>query len=164
MESQFDKILKQYFTAHPLSQNILLNRFPDLDSSHLEAAYGIGIEFLKRGKYSDAEDIFYCVATMNHLEQRYWKALAITLFIQKKYQDALGVYLAAFFLDPMDIDVVASMADCCLSMGDRDGAKNFLEQTVEIFNETKKREDLAERAQGLLEMINQKMEEKNEKC
>ncbi|MDR1366745.1 MAG: tetratricopeptide repeat protein [Puniceicoccales bacterium] len=164
MESQFDQILRQHFTAHPLSQNILLNRFPELDFSHLDAAYEIGLELLKQKKYGDAEDIFYCIATMNHFEQRYWKALAVTLLAQKKYQDALGIYLAAFFLDPMDVDVVASMADCCLSLGDREGAKNFLEQTIEIFNETKEREDLAKRAQGLLEMINQKTEEKNEKC
>jgi hypothetical protein len=53
--------------------------------------------------------------------------------MQKKYKEALGIYLAPFFLDPMDIEVVAAMADCCLVLGDRERTKEFLEQTCEIF-------------------------------
>jgi type III secretion system low calcium response chaperone LcrH/SycD len=158
METQFDQILKKHFTENPMAQEILLNRFPDLDFTHLEAAFGIGHELFKQKKYSDAEDIFYCIATMNHFKQRYWKALAMTLFAQKKYKDALGIYLAAFFLDPDDIEVASAMADCCLSLGEEEGSREFLQQTCEIFKETRKREDLAKRAEGLLAIMDQKRE------
>jgi type III secretion system low calcium response chaperone LcrH/SycD len=159
MERPFDQILREHFTSHPLSQKTLLDRFPDLDCSHLEAAYGIGYNLFGQKKYDDAECIFYFLATMNHFEQRYWKALAVTLFVQKKYKAALGIYLAAFFLDPMDIEVVSAMADCCLSLGDREGAEKFLQQVCEIFEEDGKREDLARRARRFLHMINRNMEE-----
>jgi type III secretion system low calcium response chaperone LcrH/SycD len=162
METEFDRILRQHFQAHPMAQKILLDRFPDLDHSHLEAAYGIAQELLKHRKYDDAESVFYFLAMMDHFEQRYWKALGVTLAVQKKHKEALTIYLAAFFLDPMDIEVTAAMADCCFALGDREGAKEFLGQTVEIFNETQKREDLARRAKELLEMIQHRNGEKNE--
>ncbi|MDR0740410.1 MAG: tetratricopeptide repeat protein [Puniceicoccales bacterium] len=163
METEFDRILREHFQARPMAQKILLDRFPDLDHSHLEAAYEIAQDLLRHKKYDDAESVFYFLAMMDHFERRYWKALAVTLWVQKKYKDALGVYLAAFFLDPMDIEVVAAMADCCLAMGDREGAKEFLEQTCEIFEIEGKRGDLARRAKVFLEMIEQKNGEKNGK-
>jgi type III secretion system low calcium response chaperone LcrH/SycD len=164
METEFDQILKQHFQTYPMAQKILLDRFPNLDHSHLEAAYGIAQDLLKHKKYNDAESVFYFLAMMDHFERRYWKALAVTLWVQKKYKEALGIYLTAFFLDPMDIEVVAAMADCCLALGDREGAKEFLEQTCEIFEIEGKREDLARRAKEFLEMIQQKNGGKNEKC
>ncbi|MDR2806683.1 MAG: hypothetical protein LBB11_00815 [Puniceicoccales bacterium] len=163
METIFDQILKEHLNAHPLAQRTFLERFPNLDESHLEAAYGIGHILFKQKKYEDAESIFYFLATMNHFEQRYWKALAVTLYVQRKYKAALGIYLAAFFLDPMDIEVVSAMADCCLSLEDREGAKLFLEQTCEVFEEEGKREDLARRAREFLHIMNRNLEEKNEK-
>jgi type III secretion system low calcium response chaperone LcrH/SycD len=156
MESQFDYILRQHFTNNLTGKSVLLDSFPDLNVSHLEAVYGIGLELFKQRKYDKAEDLFYCIATMNHFEQRYWKALAITLMVQKKYQDALTIYLAAYFLDPMDIEVTSAMADCCMSLGDKKGTEEFLRQTCDIFEEEKKREDLAQRAKGLLEIIQRK--------
>lgn len=153
MESQLDQILKRHFLKHPLSTGMLLDQFPDLDSSHLEATYAIGSEFFKIKKYKQAEDIFYFLATMNQYEVRYWKALAVTLFAQKKYRDAIGVYLAVYFLSPDDIEVLSAMADCCLHLGDKKGAREFLEQVCEVFKEEKKREDLAKRARGLLDVM-----------
>ncbi|MDR2812337.1 MAG: tetratricopeptide repeat protein [Puniceicoccales bacterium] len=162
METEFDRILRQHFQAHPVAQKILLDHFPNLDHSHLDAAYEIAQDLLKHKKYDDAESVFYFLAMMDHFEQRYWKALAVTLEEQKKYNEALGIYLAAFFLDPMDIEVTSAMADCCLALGDREGAKEFLEQTCEIFEMNGKRKDLACRAEVFLEMIQHKNGEKNE--
>ena len=154
MESQMDQILKRHFAQHPLSeQRILLDKFPDLDFTHLEAAYAVGHDLFQQHKYEDAEKIFYCLATMNHFEVRYWKALAVTLFVEKKYAEAVGIYLAAYFLNPMDIEVTSAMADCCMAMGDADGTREFLNQTCELFKEVGERPDLANRAKGLLEMM-----------
>jgi len=161
MESQLDQILKRHFAQHPLSDHrILLDKFPELDFSHLEAAYAVGHDLFQQHKYESAEQIFYCLATMNHFEVRYWKALAVTLFVEKKYKEALGIYLAAYFLNPMDIEVTSAMADCCMAIGDSAGTQEFLSQTCELFEETGKRLDLAKRAQGLLEMIKGGKDEK----
>lgn len=160
MESQLDQMLEQHFSKHPLSTRTLLDQFPDLDHTHLEAAYAIGSEFFKIKKYKQAEDIFYFLATMNHYEVRYWKALAVTLFTEKKYRDAISVYLAVYFLSPDDIEVLSAMADCCLHLGDKEGAREFLEQVCEIFKEEKKREDLAKRARGLLDIMDANEEKK----
>jgi hypothetical protein len=43
----------------------------------------------------------------------------------KKYKEALGIYLAAFFLDPMDIEITSAMADCCSPSGIAKEQKNF---------------------------------------
>lgn len=157
--SEFDQILKKHFSGPSMFWRTLLDDFPGLDMRHLEAAYGIGFEIFKQGKYEDAEKIFYCLAMMNHFEVRYWKALAVTLFTEHKYDAALGIYLAAYCLNPSDIEVVSAMADCCLALGNREGAIEFFTQVLDVFQETKQRQDLAQRAQGTLELIQQKHEE-----
>jgi tetratricopeptide (TPR) repeat protein len=153
MEGEMERILGEHFRAHPLGQRVLLDRFKDLDGSHLEAAYEIGQELMGKGQYGKAESVFYFLALMDHLEVRYWRALGVSLWMQRKYREALGVYLGAYFLDPMGIEVVAAMAECCLALGDREGAKEFLEQTCALFEVEGKREDLARRARVYLEMI-----------
>ncbi|UPA28518.1 MAG: hypothetical protein LW808_000350 [Verrucomicrobiota bacterium] len=153
--SEFDQILKKHFRGPSMFWRTLLDDFPGLDERHLEAAYSIGFAAFKQHKYEDAEKIFYCLAMMNHFEVRYWKALAVTLFIEHKYDAALGVYLAAYFLNPSDIEVISAMADCCLALENREGAIEFFNQVVEVFQETQKRPDLAERARGTLELIRQ---------
>ncbi|MDR1590606.1 MAG: tetratricopeptide repeat protein [Puniceicoccales bacterium] len=153
MEGEMERILREHFRRNPLDQRTLGERFQGLEERHLEAAYAIGQELMRRGKYGKAESIFYFLALMDHLEVRYWRALGVSLWIQKKYGEALGVYLGAYFLDPKEIEVVAAMAECCMALGDREGAKEFLEQTCELFEEEGKREDLARRARVYLEMM-----------
>jgi type III secretion system low calcium response chaperone LcrH/SycD len=153
MEGEMERILGEHFRKSPLDQRTLKERFTGLEESHLEAAYAIGQELMRLGKYDKAESIFYFLSLMDHLEVSYWRALGVSLRVQKKYKEALGIFLAAYFLDPMEIEVVAAMAECCMALGDREGAREFLEQTCELFEVEGKREDLARRARVYLEMM-----------
>jgi tetratricopeptide (TPR) repeat protein len=156
MEKEIDRLLRNHFGKHPMGRNVLLESFPDLGREHLEAAYGIGCDLLRHRKYGEAESIFYFLALMDHYEVRYWRALGEVLKAEKKYGEALGIYLGAFFLDPMEVEVVWEMAGCCLALGEREGAKEFLNQVRELWEETGKGEDWAKRAKGLLEMMEKK--------
>jgi type III secretion system low calcium response chaperone LcrH/SycD len=153
MGNGIEEILREHFKQNPMGARRLVERFDGIGDEHLEAAYAIGKSLLEQGKYGDAESIFYFLATMDHYEPRYWKALGLTLEKEKKYREAVGIYLGAYFLDPMDIEVVWSMGECCLLLGDREGAKEFFGQVCGIHEEEGKRKDLAHRAKGILEMM-----------
>jgi tetratricopeptide (TPR) repeat protein len=153
MGEGIEGILREHFRQHPMGAKRLVERFEGIGDGHLEAAYGIGTSLLEQGKYGEAESIFYFLATMDHYEPRYWKALGLTLEKGKKYREAVGVYLGAYFLDPMDIEVAWSMGECCILLGDREGAKEFMGQVWGIYEEEGKRKDLAYRAKGILEMM-----------
>jgi tetratricopeptide (TPR) repeat protein len=156
MEREIDGLLARHFREHPLGRGALWESFPELNSGHLEAAYGIGCDLWKHGKYGDAECVFYFLVQMDPYEIRHWKALGDVLRVEKKYREALGIYLGAFFLDPKGEEVLWAMANCCLALGEREGAREFLSQLCEVHGEGGKRMDLAQRARGLLEMMERK--------
>jgi type III secretion system low calcium response chaperone LcrH/SycD len=153
MGEGIEEKLREHFKQSPLGARRLVERFEGIGDEHLEAAYGIGIQLMEGKRYVDAESVFYFLVTMDHYEGKYWKALGKVQEKGKKYREAMGSYLGAYFLDPMDIEVVWSMGECCILLGEREGAKGFMEQVCAIYEEEGKRKDLARRAQGILEMM-----------
>jgi tetratricopeptide (TPR) repeat protein len=153
---EIDRLLEKHFRGQPFGLGALWEKFPELNSSHLEAAYGIGCDLLKHGKCRDAECVFYFLLQMDPYEIRHWRALGEVLKLEKKYREALGIYLGAFFLDPINEEVLWAMANCCLALGEKEGAREFLSQLCEVHGEGGKRADLAQRARGLLEMMERK--------
>ena len=154
VESKLQARLKEFFdNMGKGSPHTLLEKYPNLSKKHLEAAYEIGRDLFVKKQYEKAENVFYILALMDHFEQRYWKALAVTLFFQKRYQDSLSIYLAAHLLDIQDVEVLSAMADCCIKLGDAKGAEEFLSQVCVIVQEDGVRPDLGQRAETLLTML-----------
>jgi type III secretion system low calcium response chaperone LcrH/SycD len=155
-----EEILREHFRQRPEGARRLVERFEGIGDEHLEAAYAIGKGLYERGKYGEAEQIFYFLATMDHYEPRYWKALGRALECGRKYREAVGVYLGAYFLNPMDMEVVWSMGECSVKLGEREGAMEFFGQVWAIYEETGEGKELAHRAKEKLAMMGKKKEGK----
>jgi type III secretion system low calcium response chaperone LcrH/SycD len=133
--------------------NPLVDRLPNVNEEHVEALYALGYDFFRGKKYKEAESLFYLVCNLNHMEKKYWKALAVVFFLQKKYPAAQATYFTAFMLDPTDIEMMSAMADCAIAMGNVPDADNLLSATAEMADNYQQRSDLGERAKALLEML-----------
>jgi type III secretion system low calcium response chaperone LcrH/SycD len=131
----------------------MVNRLPNINDEHVEALYGLGYDFFHGKKYKEAESIFYLVCNLNHMEKKYWKALAAVFFLQKKYPAAQATYFTALMLDPTDVEMMSAMADCAIAMGSIPDADNLLAATVEMSHNYQQRLDLGQRAKALLEML-----------
>jgi type III secretion system low calcium response chaperone LcrH/SycD len=131
----------------------VVDRLPNINDEHVEALYSLGYDFFHGKKYEEAESIFYLVCNLNHMEKKYWKALAAVFFLQKKYQAAQASYFTAFMLDPTDIEMMSAMADCAIATGSIPDADSLLAATAEMSYNYQKRPDLGQRAKALLEML-----------
>jgi thioredoxin-like negative regulator of GroEL len=87
------------------------------------------------------------------MEKKYWKAMAVTFFLQKKYPSAQAAYFTSLMLDPTDVEMMSAMADCAIAMGNVPDADNLLAATAEMSNNYQQRPDLGQRARALLEML-----------
>jgi type III secretion system low calcium response chaperone LcrH/SycD len=131
----------------------IVDRLPNISDEHVEALYALGYDFFNGKKYKEAESIFYFTCNLNHMEKKYWKALAVTFFLQKKYSAAQASYFTALMLDPTDIEMMSAMADCAIAMGNVPDADNLLAATSEMSHNYQQRLDLGQRAKALLEML-----------
>jgi type III secretion system low calcium response chaperone LcrH/SycD len=154
IDDSFDEILTKYFTDRDPNV-VLYEKIPGISEMNLEAAYGIGHDLFQKKKYGSAYDIFHFLCLLDHFQKKYWKALALTAYIQKKYEESRAAYFTAFALDPTDLELVSAMADCSISLGDAENAKNFLEITCTMGENYGEREDLCRRAKSILDVINE---------
>jgi type III secretion system low calcium response chaperone LcrH/SycD len=131
----------------------LVDRLSNINDEHVEALYALGYDFFHGKKYREAETIFYFICQLNHMEKKYWKALAVTFFLQKKYPSAQAAYFTSLMLDPTDVEMMSAMADCAIAMGNVPDADNLLAATAEMSDNYQQRLDLGQRAKALLEML-----------
>ncbi|MDR2735319.1 MAG: SycD/LcrH family type III secretion system chaperone [Puniceicoccales bacterium] len=153
IDKSFDELLTKYFSDK--DPNVALyEKIPGISDINLEAAYGIGYDLFQKKKYDKAHSIFYFLCILNHFQKKYWKALALTCYMMRKYEESRMMYFTAFMLDPTDIELVSAMADCSVALGDADNAKTFFEITCEMGENYGKNKRLCKRAKTILDVIN----------
>ncbi|MDR0351730.1 MAG: tetratricopeptide repeat protein [Puniceicoccales bacterium] len=154
IDESFDELLTKYFTDRDPNV-VLYEKIPGISEVNLEAAYGIGYNLFQKKKYDSAYDVFHFLCLLDHFQKKYWKALALTAYVQKKYEESRMAYFTAFALDPTDIELVSAMADCSISLGEAENAKNFLEITCDMGKNYESNETLCQRAKSILDVIDE---------
>ena len=98
--------------------------------------YNIGVEKFQIGDYESAYKYYTLLIMIDPQNSLYLKALAGVLHSQKKFQEAIIRYEECYHLaDKLDnIDSLYYIADCYINLGEKDLAKQFLEQFLDEIN------------------------------
>jgi len=88
-----------------------------LSRDDYEAIYAVGHGLYQQGRYQDACHVFSWLALHHHMERRFISALAASLQMCQRHEDALRIYTVAAVLDPADPIPTYHMAECLIATG-----------------------------------------------
>jgi len=127
--------------------------FTQLTPESMEVIYLVGYNHYNAGKFDEAEKVFRLLATLDHFERKYWKALAAAREGLRKYEEALQAYGYLGVMDLHDPYPPFQAARCFMALGKTAEAESGLRAA--IFNSAEKPEhaELHQQAKALLELI-----------
>ena len=117
-----------------------------------EAVYALGHNFYSQARYLDALKAFSFLVMNNPLERRFSNAMASSLQMLKQYDNAIGFYSLASFMDIADPRPTFHTAECMIALKRMDQAVEALEIVIDQSN-TPEFEALKTRAEALLGLI-----------
>lgn len=107
---KYQDIMLQLFDGKPLSK--ALGMTPEM----LEYLYSYGYRLYNSGNYKNAAIIFAFLTTIFPDKSKYYLALAASLHMQSKFQEAVNMYMEAFYLDMKDPLPFYHISDCYIKM------------------------------------------------
>ena len=115
-----------------------------------EALYQLGHGLYQQAHYSEAFRIFSLLVTYDHLEPRYLMALAASAQMLGRYTDAIQHYGTAALLLLDDPAPLMHSAECCIAIGQMEGAAEALRMSISMMDQEPQHEALRARAEALL--------------
>jgi tetratricopeptide (TPR) repeat protein len=124
-----------------------------LTPESMEVIYSLAYNQYNAGKYEDSEKVFRLLATLDHLEPKYWKGLAAAREALGQHDPALQAYGYLGMMNVNDPYPAFKAAQCFLHLERPKEAESAL--IAAVFNSADKPEhaELHEQAKGLLEII-----------
>jgi len=92
----------------------------------MEAIYSMGLGFYRTGNYADAEKIFKFLCLFDHVNSRYWTALAGVRQAKREFAMAVEAYRFAIFLDITNLKALYYLAECHAALGETEDALGML--------------------------------------
>ena len=114
-EETLDAIIKE--VAEAAAKGASFAEIRGISKDELETIYAIGLNNYKAGAYAEAEKVFTALTMMSQANQKYWIALGGARQQQKKYNEAIGAYKVAAFLDLENPTPHQYAADCYKALG-----------------------------------------------
>jgi type III secretion system low calcium response chaperone LcrH/SycD len=121
-----------------------------INARHLEAVYTVGLAHYEAARYKDARLAFSFCTQNDHLERRYYMALASTYKMLSQPAEALKYYTVASMLDIKDPMPTFHTAECLVVMGMVEEAKEALEIVIRQSADEISLKPLHERATAML--------------
>lgn len=106
----------------------------EVTPSNSSSILKIGIEKFQTGLFLDSLAIFTFLTLLNPDDPDYWFKYGITAAHEGKYELALKAYEASSSFAPEFIGPYLFSAECCLALGQRDSAQQFLNK-IKTLNE-----------------------------
>lgn len=124
-----------------------------ITDEEMEAAYANGYNMFRAGSYEKAEEMFMFLGTFDNGVKKYWTALGACRFNMKNYMGALMAYTQAALLDVDDPELLIKVAQCRLSLGQKDAAIGGLEAAIEFAGDKPQRAGAREKAEAILSLL-----------
>ena len=107
-----------------LNEGKTLEGFKAIDESTMNGIYSIAYRYYQVGRYEEAMRLFQFLCLYDHLNVRYFKALAAAQFMLKEYKHAVAVYSFCYLLDKDNPEYPFQSGLCHLAMGQLDEAES----------------------------------------
>jgi type III secretion system low calcium response chaperone LcrH/SycD len=125
----------------------------NLSDNVMEGIYTHAYNFYNRGLYKEAIHIFRLLTLLDPLETKFLIGLAACLHMQKKYEQALQIYLMAGFMKPANPIPFYHASDCYIHMDAPMEAVFVLEKAVEEAGDQPAFQAIKERSILMIESI-----------
>lgn len=129
-----------------LSEGIPIRKTLGINDDTMEYLYGYGHRQFALRKYGSAEKIFQMLYMLNPLDSRYALGIAASYQMDKKYDQAIGWYLALSSIDENSPLPFYYMSDCFLKKLENKASLEYLKKTIERCGDNPEYANLKERA------------------
>lgn len=142
-------------TEH-LANGGTFGQLKNIDKRQLEAVYTVGLHHYEAARYKDARLAFAFCVQNDHIEKRYYNALAGSFKMLRQPAEALKYYTVASMLDIKDPMPTFHTAECLIAMGMVAEAKEALEIVVRQSKDDEQLKPLHERATAMLDTMSKR--------
>lgn len=122
----------------------------ELNVRDLELLYASGYSFYEQGSYEKAQDVFTGLIFHDPFQERFWKGLASSKQMDRKYKEALHAWGIFAILSDHSPEGHFHAAECLLSIGERKQARTALQLAQK---KLQKNSDLSEKLHYLKEIL-----------
>lgn len=154
MSEVIDHIDSPETLAQAIAQGTNLATLMDYSEQELEAMYAMGHSLYNQAHYVDALKCFAFLVGLVQTEVRFLSALASTLQMLKRYEEAMQYHCLATLLDVDNPLPLFHTAECFIGMGQLAPAREALQELLGQFPETDWQE-VRQRSEVLLQLIRQ---------
>ena len=114
----------------------VLKTFHKLNPEEKEAFYAAAYGFYQTGDYEKSEQFFTHLVLNDPFDKRFWKGVASSRQMQKKYQEALHSWSVLCLFDPKNPLPHFHAAECLLSLNQYEEAEKALNCSERLIDET----------------------------
>jgi tetratricopeptide (TPR) repeat protein len=118
--------------AEESERPILFQEMFGLSDDTLLHIYDLGVDLVKRNNYQDANTLFVFLTTLAPHVTSYWIAQGACLQTLNRHEEAVAVFSAAKFLNPLDPAPCAYSIESYMELKDLEKAKQELDGLKEI--------------------------------
>lgn len=98
-----------------------------LEQTDINLKYIEAVNFYNIGHLNPAKDLFHELILSDPFRWEFWLSIAAIYQLEKKYKEAVLTYKRACVLNPKDARIYFHLAECMLSINDRQNALINLE-------------------------------------
>jgi type III secretion system low calcium response chaperone LcrH/SycD len=143
-----------------LTEGATMGQLKGIDKRQLEAVYTVGMHHYEAARYKDARLAFAFCVQNDHLERRYYSALAASFKMLGQPAEALKYYTISSALNIKDPFPTFYTAECLIALGLVAEAQEALEIVIRQSKGNAKYDLLLERATAMLDTIVKRMNSK----
>jgi type III secretion system low calcium response chaperone LcrH/SycD len=129
--SQDAGLLSSQFVS-ALAKGGTLGSMRDITPSECDALYAVAYGMYEQARYEQALPLFSYLVILDHLERRYLLALAATLHMLARHEDALPHYIAAMVLGVDDPEPAMRCGECLRDLRKFDEAAESFELALSL--------------------------------
>ena len=135
----------------------------EISADELEQFYTLAYNLYQSGKQQDAMAVFQLLCMLDHYDSRFFLGLGACRQATENWSAALETYSFATFLDVNDPRFPFHAAECLMQLSDFDGAQCGFESARLLATDKPEYEDIVLQAETMLDVINIKREQQNER-
>lgn len=127
--------------------------FLHISDEVLDQYYEASRELLESKRYEEAADAYTFMTFINPLYASFWLGLGIAEQSQEHYTEAAIAYTKAIENNPYDPASFANMAQCLVSLNEREGARICCDKALEVCDNKPEYHSIKEQVESLKKNI-----------
>lgn len=135
-----------------------------VNTDSMEQLYAHGHKLFSTQKYEEAAKMFQVLYLLDPLDARYALGIGASFQMAKKYDSAIGWYLALSLIDEETPLAFYYISDCFLKSDYLEASHEFLNKTIERCGDNPQYTSLKTRASLMMESLGKQIAEEAEKA